>query len=87
METEGPSNKGILLRIAEKLTSSEMVSGILLAILVGVVAGFGAIAFRWLIGTFQSGFFGGGASILGFLGEYYIILLPAVGGLIVGLLV
>jgi CIC family chloride channel protein len=64
-----------------------MVFGVVLGITVGVISGFGAIVFRWLISTFQSIFFGGGANYLGFLGQYYIILLPAVGGLLVGLLI
>lgn len=66
------------------LQSSETVVGFLLAVLVGVVAGLGAVAFRWLIQTFEALFFGGGAEVLGFLGPYYVILVPAVGGLLVG---
>jgi len=73
--------------ILDRIRSSEIVSGLILAILVGVVAGFGAVVFRWLIKSFQSLFFGVGANTLGFMGQYSIILLPAVGGLIVGLLV
>lgn len=80
-------NKSILSRIVEKMTAYEAVNGIILAVLVGVIAGFGAMAFRWLISTFQSLFFGGGASILSFMGQYYILLVPVVGGLIVGLLI
>jgi CIC family chloride channel protein len=45
------------------------------------------VAFRWLIGTFQSLFFDGGATVLGFMGQYYVIVLPVAGGLLVGLLV
>ncbi len=80
-------NKNILSRIAGKMTAYEAVNGVILAILVGAIAGFGALLFRWLISTFQSLFFGGGASILSFMGQYYIILVPVVGGLIVGLLI
>ncbi len=87
MENKGSYYRTKLSAIASKIVFSETVTGIFLAILVGVVAGFGAIAFRWLIKSFKLLFFGGGANILGFLGEYYIILLPAIGGLIVGLLV
>jgi len=76
-----------LIHILGKIRSSDVVFGVVLSILVGAVAGFGAIVFRWLIASFQSLFFGGGATVFGFLGEYYIILLPAIGGLIVGLLI
>ncbi len=87
METKPSSNKNMLSRIAGKMTAYEAVNGIILAILVGVIAGFGAMVFRWLIRSFQTLFFGGGANILGFMGQYYIILVPAVGGLFVGLLI
>ncbi|MFA5316804.1 MAG: chloride channel protein [Dehalococcoidales bacterium] len=69
------------------LRSSEMVAGLVLAVFVGLVSGLGAVAFRWLINNFHSLFFNGGRQILSFLGDYYIILIPAVGGLLVGLLV
>jgi CIC family chloride channel protein len=45
------------------------------------------VLFRWLIESFQSVFIEGGGNVLGFLGDYYIILIPAAGGLLVGLLV
>ncbi len=61
--------------------------GIGLSVVVGAIAGFGAMVFRWLIKTFQSSFFLGGADVLSFMGQYYVILLPAAGGLLVGLLV
>jgi CIC family chloride channel protein len=64
-----------------------MLAGLILAVLVGVVAGLGAVAFRWLIKSFQSLFFDGGSQVLSFLGDYYIIIIPALGGLLVGLLV
>jgi CIC family chloride channel protein len=79
--------KAKLITILDKVRSNEIALGLILSILIGAVAGLGAVVFRWLISSFQTLFFGGGASYLGFLGQYYIILLPAVGGLIVGLLV
>lgn len=87
MHLNNSYKNNILTRIAGKVVSSDLVGGVILAVLVGVVAGFGAIAFRWLIKTSQTFFFGGGATILGFLGKYYIILLPAFGGILVGLLI
>lgn len=67
--------------------SSEMIAGLILATVIGVLSGLGAVLFRWLIQSFQSLFFDGGSNIFGILGKYYIILLPAIGGLFVGLLV
>ena len=81
------NHTGIKRRFAVRLRSSEVVTSVILAVVVGVVAGFGAVAFRWLIKSFQRLFFSGGASVLGFMGDYYIILLPAAGGLLVGLLI
>lgn len=54
------------------------------ALLVGVGAGFGAIIFRWLIGSFTTLAFQGGKSALGAMGPYYVIIIPAFGGLLVG---
>jgi CIC family chloride channel protein len=58
-----------------------------LATLVGIAAGLGAVAFRWLISSFQSLFFDGGEQVFGALGRYYIIIIPAIGGLLVGLII
>ncbi|MFQ5913269.1 MAG: chloride channel protein [Nitrospinota bacterium] len=58
-----------------------------LAVVVGVGAGMGAVVFRWLIQFFARVSFGGGKVPLGFLGQYYVILIPAIGGLFVGFLV
>jgi len=55
-----------------------------LGVLVGLGGGLGAVVFRWMIKTFQAGFFGNGKHILSFMGPYYTILLPALGGLLVG---
>ena len=69
------------------IRSNELISGLALSVVVGGIAGLGAVVFRWLISTFQALFFSNGAEYLGFLGQYYVILIPAAGGLIVGLLV
>jgi CIC family chloride channel protein len=60
---------------------------LIFSILVGIGGGFGAIFFRWLIQAFQDLFFEKGEEILGFAGRYYIILIPAIGGLIIGPLI
>ncbi len=57
-----------------------------LAVVVGLLAGLGAVGFRYLIMEFERLFFDGGASALGFMGPYYLIIIPAVGGLFVGLI-
>lgn len=87
MDTSESDQKTRSFNIRSWFRSNDVTFGILLAVVVGVIAGFGVIVFRWLISSFQTLFFGDGASFLSFLGEYYVILLPAIGGLIVGLLV
>ncbi|MFQ5859560.1 MAG: chloride channel protein [Anaerolineae bacterium] len=54
------------------------------AVVVGLGAGFGAIVFRWLIGSFTTLAFDGGRRVLGFMGRYYVLVIPAIGGLFVG---
>lgn len=66
---------------------SETLFLLLFANLVGIGAGFGAVLFRWLIASFQNIFFNQGQHILSFLGPYYVLIIPTVGGLIVGLLI
>jgi CIC family chloride channel protein len=76
-----------LSRVFQRVRSSEFAFGTTLAVVIGIVAGLGAVFFRWLISSFQQLFFNGGAVVLSFLGQYYVILLPAIGGLVVGLLI
>src|SRR4030043_1789907 len=57
------------------------------SIVVGLCSGFGAIIFRWLINNFKMLFFEQGHNVLQFLGPYYVIFIPAIGGLIVGPLI
>jgi CIC family chloride channel protein len=68
--------------ILNKIRSNETVFGVILAVIVGVIAGFGAVAFWKLIEVFSWFFFKGGAIGLAPLGNYYVILVPAIGGLI-----
>jgi chloride channel protein, CIC family len=58
-----------------------------LAIAVGIAAGLGTPAMMWMITFFKNLFFDGLASILSLLGSAYVIILPLLGGLIVGPLV
>lgn len=70
-----------------KFLRSEHVAAIVLAVFVGLVTGFGAVGFRYLIETFHSIYFGTGDNVLAFMHHYYIILVPALGGAVVGPLV
>lgn len=86
-EDEALKRSGIIPRLLSRLNTNEAVSGLLLAVLVGAIAGLGAVLFRWLLRALQTAFFDRGGDILGFMGDYCIIILPVVGGLIVGLIV
>ena len=73
--------------ILSRLNSSELVTGLGLSIVIGVISGLGAVAFRWLINNFTTLFFDGGSKVLSFMGQYYVILIPVAGGLLVGPLI
>jgi len=82
MDTDKSHRKTRLSGILNKIRSNEIVFGVILAVTVGVIAGFGAVAFWKLIEVFSWFFFKGGAMWLAPLGDYYVILVPAIGGLI-----
>lgn len=87
---EKPFGRRIKLRRKDLiyfLRTSDASYFLIFSILVGMGAGFGAIFFRWLIQQFQHLFFVEGESFLDFTGRYYIILIPVLGGLIVGPLI
>lgn len=82
------------MRIKEKtkklflyLQTSEGAFLLLFSVVVGLGSGFGAIIFRYLINSFKTMFFEKGHNLLQFMGPYYVILIPAIGGLIVGPLI
>lgn len=81
-----PKKLRLLNRLREHVRM-EMAVLMIPAIIVGLGAGFGSLIFRWLIHSFSSIAFDGGARALAFLGEYYTVLIPALGGLVVGPLV
>jgi len=54
---------------------------------VGLGAGLSAILFRWLTLFFNDIFFVAGENTLSFLGRYYVIFVPAAGGLVAGCLI
>jgi CIC family chloride channel protein len=66
--------------------SSETITMSTFAVVVGLGAGLGTVVFIRMIGLFNSIFFGGGKT-LGLPNGTYVILLPVIGGLIVGPLV
>jgi CIC family chloride channel protein len=74
-------------RIVRYLRQSETSFLLIFSITVGVFTGFGAILFRWLITSFRVLFFDRGGTLLDFMGPYYVIIIPAVGGLIFGPLI
>jgi CIC family chloride channel protein len=74
----------VVRKLVAALIESHTTGPIILAVIVGVGAGFGAVVFRMLIASANTLFFGGIHSIFYFFGKYYVILVPAAGGLIVG---
>ena len=66
---------------------SENMGLVLLALGIGLLGGLGAILFRYLINGADWLFFQGGKQALGFMGDFYVILLPAIGLLVVSLVV
>lgn len=73
--------------LLQSFWSSRTASTAALAAVVGASTGFGAIAFIRAIAYCQRFFFSGGAHAFSFLGGYYVIILPVLGGLVVGPLV
>ena len=74
----------------EKLQANEHTIMAMLAVIVGLAAGFGAVGFRHLINFFQTLAYGGENDLLELvvhLPWYYRVAVPAIGGLIVGPLV
>ena len=80
----------MLRRVAEffnRLPIGRQTKIAIVAIVVGILGGYGAIAFLYLIRLFQTIFFGGGGELLGVLHRlpwYRVLLPPAIGGLIIG---
>jgi len=84
MDTQKSQYRTGLSTVPEKIRSNEAIFGVILAAVVGIIAGFGAVVFWKLIEIFSWFFFKGGAVALAPLGDYYVILVPAVGGLLFG---
>ncbi len=78
------------LATIESFRKSEYTVTITLAIFIGVLAGFGAVGFRLLIQTFQRIFYGHGSDLVQIILSipwYWKILVPAIGGSVVGPLI
>jgi CIC family chloride channel protein len=76
--------------IFSQLRTNELAIMAVLATIVGLAGGFGAIGFRYLIGLFQSIAYGSAGDLLELarsMSWYYKICIPALGGLVVGPLV
>jgi len=86
----GPSENPIIKRMLRPLRNEQVILSIL-AVLIGVAAAYGSIAFRDLIALLQWGGFGalGGrlTTQVAHLPWWQVLLVPALGGLVVGLLV
>jgi len=63
---------------------SEQTFVVILAVFIGLGAGFASVGVIYLIKFFNWLLFDCGKHILGFLADYYIIVIPAIGGLLVG---
>ncbi|MBN2098519.1 MAG: chloride channel protein [Dehalococcoidia bacterium] len=71
----------------DRVRGSETAVAMTLAVVIGLLTGLGAVGFRYMIRGFGWLFFNRGAELLDFLGDYYVIILPVVGGLLVGLVI
>jgi CIC family chloride channel protein len=82
---------GLTVRISHRLERvlGERVYLLILAALIGVLGGFGAVVFRWLIDAFNALLFPGGFSLDALVATpwYLKVIPPAVGGLLAGPLV
>ena len=87
-ESEGaPAPPAVFRRIRDVFWNSDAGVMLTMAAIVGVGSGMGAVVFIWAIEFFSRLFFEQGSSTFGFLGGGYVIVLPIIGGLIVGPLV
>ncbi len=75
------------LQLLTKLKLPQSTSLVLVAASIGIATGLGSVAFIQLLKGCTALFFEGGRWIVPALGRYYVLLLPAIGGLIVGPLI
>jgi CIC family chloride channel protein len=75
-----------LTRLAAQLRMSQRALVVGAAVIVGLGAGAGALLLRWLIATTTRVALQGGSGLLAFLGAFQVICIPALGGLLVGVM-
>ena len=73
---------GYIKSLKEYIQKSDSFLLFFLAPITGIGVGLWAVVFRGLIGFFEQIFFIRGESILSFLGHYYVIIIPVIGGMI-----
>lgn len=76
-----------MLSLLERAKMTEYTFILIIAIIIGLLAGFSAIGIRWLIKTITALSFGSGTNLLEVLSStpwYLLLVIPALGGLIVG---
>ncbi|RKZ15756.1 chloride channel protein, partial [bacterium] len=90
-EYRGPNRlRRALFRLVERFEPDETTIMVVMAVVVGLIGGFGAILFRWLVDLFQGLAIGHGENTVELLANqpwWKILLLPVAGGLVVGPLV
>ncbi|MEJ2758338.1 MAG: chloride channel protein [Anaerolineales bacterium] len=72
------------MKLINKISDSSNTSLIVLATIVGVGTGLGAVAFRYLIRGVEWVGFSWFPGVFPSLGNWYVVIIPAIGGLIVG---
>ena len=75
-----------LRTVSGRLDARRTTFRLVLAACVGAGAGLGAIGFRWLVRAVQEVSFVHAAGALTFMQQYDVIVIPAIGGLLVGLI-
>ena len=78
------------LSVLDQIKSNEHTIMAVLAVVVGLAGGFGAVGFRYLINFFQSLAYGSSKELLGVVSAlpwYHKVWIPALGGMVVGPLV
>ena len=84
MDAQVIHRHNVFTRFSNRVRANETLFGVILSIVVGIIAGFGAVVFWQLIKYISWLFFSGGATLFEPLGKYYVVLLPIIGGLIIG---
>ena len=90
MALQRRSSEFTVKRLFRQLRSNETATMAVLAVGVGLAGGYGAVGFRLLIDFFQSLSYGAPGELLQIVSDvpwYYRILIPTIGGLVVGPLV